>query len=79
MIYCEECEFSSTDDNDFVMVNVEAANYSMGDPYSGYGGDPMCKKCHNKYENYALEAEISSREWQAENPPDFYAGERYAH
>ena len=76
---CVQCDFMSADEDDFEMVGVESPRYGMDDPYPGYGGDPMCKKCLGEQDEMATEAEITRMEYRMENPPDFGRGERYAH
>lgn len=39
---CDECGWQSLDEDDFVLINVEAPSYSMRDPYPGYPGDYVC-------------------------------------
>ena len=42
---CYNCGHQSTDENDFVTVNVENPHYGMDDPYPGYDGDNACLDC----------------------------------
>jgi hypothetical protein len=76
---CVNCDYASADEDEFGEINAEEPRYGMNDPYSGCGGDPICKKCLDEFEEQKTEAEISRMEYRMENPPDFGRGERYAH
>ena len=42
---CYNCGYQSTDEGDFVEINVEEPRFGMDDPYPGYGGDTACLDC----------------------------------
>ena len=42
LITCADCGRTSEDETSFTLCNVEAADYSMDDPYPGYDGDYYC-------------------------------------
>lgn len=39
---CSICGYQSDDPDRFIWVGVEDADYSMGSPYAGSPGDPVC-------------------------------------
>jgi hypothetical protein len=41
---CIDCGHTSTDRDEFIIVNKEPPSLSMDNPYPGYEGDVICKQ-----------------------------------